>query len=104
MTIGGAQDVLGHGPDLVCSAMRDADDPPAITRASSDQRERFMHCIMLGFATDPLARFAAPTAHAYLDAFMALFGACAFDHGGAWIANGGQVPQPARPHRAADRS
>jgi len=53
-----------------------------------------MHCIMLGFATDPLARYCAPTAESYLDGFhtfMALFGARAFDHGGAWVANDGQA-------------
>ncbi len=53
-----------------------------------------MHCIMLGFAVDPLVRFFAPTADAYLDgfdAFMKLFGGRAFDHGSAWIANEGQA-------------
>ncbi|MGB5268715.1 MAG: hypothetical protein WBN30_19145, partial [Polyangiales bacterium] len=62
--------------------MRDADHPPEITTATPDQRKRFMHCIMLGFAIDPLVRFFAPTAHSYIDgfdAFMALFGGRAFD-------------------------
>ena len=74
--------------------MRDAEPLPKITTATAEQRERFMHCIMLGFAIDPLVRFFAPTAHSYLDGFdefMALFGGRAFDHGGAWIANDGQA-------------
>jgi len=53
-----------------------------------------MHCIMLGFAVDPLVRFAVPGAHDYLDGFdtfMALFGGRAFEHGGAWVANDGQA-------------
>ncbi|SIN83865.1 Acetyltransferase (GNAT) family protein [Parasphingorhabdus marina DSM 22363] len=74
--------------------MSDPDQPPEITIAAPDQRQRFMHTIILGFATDPLVRFSTPGADVYLEGFaefMTLFGGRAFDHEGAWIANDGQA-------------
>lgn len=49
---------------------------------------------MLAFATDPLARFASPSAETYLGPlleFMTLFGGDAFEHSSALIANDGQA-------------
>lgn len=74
--------------------MPDTDQPPEITIATPDQRNRFMHTITLGFATDPLVRFTSPGADVYLErfaAFMTLFGGRAFDHDSALIANDGQA-------------
>ncbi|MBX7540543.1 GNAT family N-acetyltransferase [Qipengyuania sphaerica] len=67
---------------------------PEISLAAPSDRERFMPTITLAFSTDPLTRYAAPTADVYLSTlgkFMTLFGGKAFDHESAWIANEGQA-------------
>ena len=69
-------------------------EPPRITTAGPEDRQRLMHTVTLAFATDPLTRFASPNAQIYLDTlseFMTLFGGRAFDHGSAWTANDGQA-------------
>lgn len=69
-------------------------EPPTITTAAPQDRARLMHTVMLAFAGDPLARFAAPAADLYLETlgtFMTAFGGRAFDHGSAWTANDGQA-------------
>ncbi len=68
--------------------------PPKVTAAKAQDRDRIMRTIMLAFATDPLTRFASPTADAYLGTlleFMTAFGGNAFEHTTAWIANDGQA-------------
>ena len=64
--------------------MHSSDEPPAITTAGPEDRERIMATIVLAFATDPITRFATPTATRFLEVigdFMTAFGGRAFDHG-----------------------
>ncbi|MFL0355728.1 GNAT family N-acetyltransferase [Erythrobacter sp. GH1-10] len=74
--------------------MHSSDQPSAITTAGPEDRERIMATIVLAFATDPITRFAAPTATRFLEVigdFMTAFGGRAFDHGTAWLANDGEA-------------
>jgi len=53
-----------------------------------------MSTILLGFAADPVARFFFPDPAQYLEIglrFMEAFGGRAFDHGTAYIADGGKA-------------
>ncbi|MCR9180223.1 MAG: hypothetical protein NXH71_08330 [Erythrobacteraceae bacterium] len=57
------------------------DHPPKIASAKPQDRQRIISAIMRVFATDPIMRFASPTADKYLGPlleFMTLFGGNAF--------------------------
>lgn len=65
-----------------------------ITIASPQDRARLIHTLVLGFAADPVARWASPTVAEYLnrrEEFFDAFGGAAFDHGTAFVANGGEA-------------
>jgi len=67
---------------------------PVVETAGKDARAKAMSTILLGFAADPVARFFFPDPAQYLEMgarFMAAFGGRAFDHGTAFIADGGKA-------------
>ena len=55
-------------------------------------RARLLHTLVLGFAADPVARWASPDAATYMSRrheFFGAFGGAAFDHGTAFVADDG---------------
>jgi ribosomal protein S18 acetylase RimI-like enzyme len=65
---------------------------PTITIGRPEDKARLLQTIVLGFAADPMARWASPDAAVYLDrrdAFFDAMGGAAFDHGTAFVADGG---------------
>lgn len=63
-----------------------------ITIGRPEDKVRLLQTIVLGFAADPMARWATPDAAVYLDRrveFFDAFGGAAFDHGTAFVADDG---------------
>ncbi len=63
-----------------------------ITIGRPEDKARLLQTIVLGFAADPMARWATPDAAVYLDRrieFFDAFGGAAFDHGTAFVADDG---------------
>ncbi len=63
-----------------------------ITIGRPEDKARLLQTIVLGFAADPMARWASPDAAVYLDRraeFFDAFGGAAFDHGTAFVADDG---------------
>ena len=63
-----------------------------ITIGKPEDKSRLLQTIVLGFAADPMARWASPDAAVYLDRrveFFDAFGGAAFDHGTAFVADDG---------------
>jgi ribosomal protein S18 acetylase RimI-like enzyme len=63
-----------------------------ITIGKPEDKPRLLQTIVLGFAADPMARWATPDPATYLsrrDEFFDAFGGAAFDHGTAFVAEGG---------------
>ena len=63
-----------------------------ITIGKPQDKARLLQTIVLGFAADPMARWATPDAAVYLDRrteFFDAFGGAAFDHGTAFVADDG---------------
>jgi GNAT superfamily N-acetyltransferase len=57
--------------------------PPSVKLATSGDRDSVINAIILGFSSDPVARWVWPDAATYLDAmprFTAAFGGRGFDH------------------------
>jgi ribosomal protein S18 acetylase RimI-like enzyme len=55
-------------------------------------KARLLHTLVLGFAADPVARWASPDAATYMDRrheFFGAFGGAAFEHGTAFVADDG---------------
>lgn len=65
---------------------------PTITIGKPEDKARLLQTIVLGFAADPMARWATPDAALYLDRrteFFDAFCGAAFDHGTAFVADDG---------------
>lgn len=65
---------------------------PTITIATPEDKPRLLQTIVLGFAADPMARWASPDPAVYLDRrdeFFDAMGGAAFAHGTAFVADGG---------------
>lgn len=65
---------------------------PNITIGKPEDKARLLQTIVLGFAADPMARWASPDPAVYLDRraeFFGAFGGAAFDHGTAFVADNG---------------
>lgn len=63
-----------------------------VTIGRPQDRARLMQTIVLGFAADPMARWASPDPAVYLDRRLEFFdamGGAAFDHGTAFVADDG---------------
>lgn len=64
----------------------------SITIGRPQDKARLLQTIVLGFAADPMARWASPDAALYLDRraeFFDAMGGAAFDHGTAFVADDG---------------
>ncbi|MEZ5552883.1 MAG: GNAT family N-acetyltransferase [Pseudomonadales bacterium] len=69
-------------------------DIPEVRVAMPEEKARLISTLVLGFASDPLARWVVGQAHDYLTAiaeFFELFGGKAFEHDSAYVANDGQA-------------
>jgi ribosomal protein S18 acetylase RimI-like enzyme len=67
---------------------------PLVQVAKASDRAKTMATILLGFATDPIARWSFPDPAQYLKTaprFMEAFGGRAFDHGTAFVADDGKA-------------
>ena len=65
---------------------------PTITIAKPENKPRLLQTIVLGFAADPMARWASPDPAVYLDRrdeFFDAMGGAAFAHGTAFVADEG---------------
>jgi GNAT superfamily N-acetyltransferase len=63
-----------------------------ITIGKREDKHRLLHTLVLGFSGDPMARWATPDPACYLSRrveFFDAFGGAAFDHGTAFVADGG---------------
>lgn len=63
-----------------------------VTIGRPEDKARLLQTIVLGFAADPMARWASPDPAVYLsrrDEFFDAFGGGAFDHGTAFVADDG---------------
>lgn len=63
-----------------------------ITIGTPADKARLLHTLVLGFASDPVARWASPDAATYMDRrhdFFDAFGGAAFEHGSAFVADDG---------------
>lgn len=63
-----------------------------VTIGRPEDKARLLQTIVLGFSSDPMARWATPDAAVYLsrrDEFFDAFGGAAFDHGTAFVADDG---------------
>lgn len=63
-----------------------------VTLGRAEHKPRLLQTIVLGFAADPIARWATPDPGVYLDGrdeFFDAFGGAAFDHGSAFVADDG---------------
>ncbi|SBV34926.1 protein of unknown function [uncultured Sphingopyxis sp.] len=63
-----------------------------ITIGTPADKARLLHTLVLGFAADPVARWASPDAATYMSRrheFFGAFGGAAFEHGTAFVADDG---------------
>ena len=63
-----------------------------ISIGTAADRARLLHTLVLGFAADPVARWASPDAATYMrrrHEFFGAFGGAAFEHGTAFVADDG---------------
>jgi GNAT superfamily N-acetyltransferase len=64
----------------------------SVTIGKPEDKPRLLQTLVLGFAADPMARWATPDPATYLsrrDEFFDAFGGAAFGHGTAFVADGG---------------
>jgi ribosomal protein S18 acetylase RimI-like enzyme len=65
-----------------------------IAIATQADKARLLHLLVLGFAADPIARWVTPEPDRYIigrTQFFDAYGGAAFDHGTAFVANGGEA-------------
>lgn len=68
-----------------------SEEPIEIRSARPDEMPETVSCIVAAFVSDPLARFAWPTPHQYLEAMpqaTRMFGGASFEAGTAYVATG----------------